>query len=154
MAAQQCEDIIVEIDRPQDLNSLGDTACWQMTVLNLDTGAVNSCEGKLVHRGWICIEKEPKPATPAVGVVIDDEVVIRNDGEGEIELLPYRFIAYGNDGEPSGELRLNNQDAGQPAFGKVVLKPGQSIELPIRVEMTEHLPLEFVEVHLPDLAVV
>ncbi|MDG2054461.1 MAG: hypothetical protein P8J86_07125 [Phycisphaerales bacterium] len=152
VAAQQCEDIIVEIDRPQDLNSLGDTACWQMTVLNLDTGAVNSCEGKLVHRGWFCFEKEPKPATPAVGVVIDDEVIVGNHHEDNTEVFPYRFIAYDPKGQPNPAVRLNGQEAGKPVYGKVVLKPGQQAELPIQFEIIQHLPLELIELHLESMS--
>jgi hypothetical protein len=132
--------ICVTVDRPPGLVP-GQSACYQVTILDDLTGKCFMCSGRLVAT------KKHHFAPPSLALIRVPEGgsrlvnfnVVREAGSGS-GVLHFRIRATAHDDHPDDLVaRLNGLPPGTPVEDSVAMAPGDSVQIGANVSLDPHL---------------
>lgn len=136
--AGQCVTIPVTITAPGGL-TVGQTACYALNTINVDTGHSFQCSGKLYRANLWCWKHhtgDPTLLAAAPGTPVPIRFQVTNDGDGD-GALDYEVRVVGVMDNPSDDpplsssVSLNGLPPGEPVIGTLSLQVGQSGEVAV-----------------------
>lgn len=153
VAGGDCVSIPVTIQVPSSLPN-GGTSCFQVTILNHDTGRMFGCSGSIRKNLWWCVKWKNLHGIELPGIV---QV---NPGYGAglklavshpVPVTPGLVMAYElrpvmeeADGFVSQNVGLNGSPAGRTIKGSVPIpEDGSEVEIPVSVALAGHMALGF-----------
>ena len=142
--------VCVTIQRPAGLTP-GQTACWQLTVLDAKAGTCFSCVSVLrASNQW----KFPDPVAtdlqqvPTDGTTAPVTFTVVNMG-GANAAFSYRVVGEPDDGDPANRvLSLNGLPPGEPVIGVLSLAPGGSGNVTVQAAYTVRLGIPLHQITL------
>jgi hypothetical protein len=129
----QCQNVIVKIDRPTGMNTLNQVGCYEMTVENLSDGTTSTCRGSVQDRRDLCPLVPDHPLEIAIGVAQLISIPFENTGFEE-SMVEWRAVAYGPDMTPSQLIALDGGEPGTFTGGEIPTKIGARGQIDLTIE--------------------
>ncbi|MBI4718763.1 MAG: hypothetical protein HY763_13230 [Planctomycetes bacterium] len=148
--AGQCVNIPVTITAPVGLTP-GQTACYQFTSTNIQTGNGTLCSGKLSRTNLWCldwVDIDDPILKVASGTAKTASVSVSNEGDPDGSVMLQLSAIDSETGEPSQAVSLNGLPPGEPVIDTVMLQPGQSTNYTVDVSARGHAFAQFFDVEV------
>jgi sugar lactone lactonase YvrE len=153
VAGGQCVSIPVTVQIPSSLPA-GSTSCFQVSVLNHDTGRMFGCSGSIVKNKWWCVKWKTLQGVELPGIVqvnprfgADLKLAVSHPAPAEPGLVmayELRPVMEEAAGYISQNVGLNGSPAGRTVAGSVPIPAdGSEVEIPVAVSLFEHMALGF-----------
>ena len=154
IAAGTCMNIPVTITAPPGL-VFGQTACYDFSATNIETGGMTTCTGQLGRSKWIIWWAGPIDIATHLNVGKSTTLTLNvtNDSEpsGTLDFM-LRALPHDDSGtNPQAVVRLNGLPPGTRYIGNLTLPPGQSTTIEVDGVFMEHWTLGHHELLLEDV---
>ncbi len=140
-----CVNVPITIQLPGGTNWL-DTACYQVNVINADTGRCCSATGQVRRSSPIWADPNPTLIAVPVDTPTPIEFTVSNYGDQPLS-LSYTVATHSGDGDDgNGALRLNGLPPGIPVKGEMSLVANGSSTISVYAVLDQFQPLNINEV--------
>ena len=128
-----CVHVTVEIERPAQMTALNQVGCYELTLIDVQSGMSTTCRGSVQDRRDLCPLMPDDPVEMEIGAValISVAVVVSEDFEAGV--VEWAAVAYGEDMAPSSIFSINGAEPGSMATGMFESKAGSSVEIPLQL---------------------
>lgn len=142
-----CTSVPIIVQLPGGMPSLA-TSCYQVTVLNTETGKCCTTKGTVRRSPYFSPSSDPANPTLLAGESTPISFSIENQSDAPA-FLPYEIATHSADGDESNDaLKLNGLPPGEPVIGTLTIPPHQTGHLVVLAELTAFQPLNVLEVLL------
>src|SRR5262249_49948887 len=138
-----CVTVNVTIQRPVGMTAALQVGCYQVTMTNMDTGAMTTCQGSVVDRRDICAVItvcciSTGTAVP-VGTTTSTGFNLTNTSGVPLNNLQFRVQAVDEGtGQPSQRISLNGLPPGTRYIGNFTIPAGGTTPVPFNVTYLEN----------------
>jgi len=151
--AGTCLNILVNITAPPGL-VFGQTACYDFSATNIETGGMTSCTGQLGRSKWFIVWGGDLGSSTKISVgrrtLLSFDVT--NDSE-DSGMMEYHIRLTPRDAEAGAPsiVSLNGLPPGEPVIDTLMLPVGQSTTISVQATVLEHWPLHPIDLHFDQI---
>lgn len=138
-----CQNVTVNIQRPAGMNTLFQTACYEVTVTNLTSGHSSTCGGYVMDRRDLCpvIRWDTAIVRLPIGLIRPITLQVTkwpSASSSDEETVSYVMTVLGPDGTPSTVVSVNGNAPGEPAVGEFIVRDHETVSVPFFLLAHEH----------------